>query len=390
MEGNSAIRKMFESGQELAASFGRENVYDFSLGNPMAPVPYEVKNAVISILENQEPQDVHGYMKNAGYDEVREKVAENLNRRFLMSYDKEDIIMTNGAAGGLNVVLRTLLNPGDEVIAFAPFFTEYRAYAENYGGKLSVVPPDTESFQLNLSALPKLLGRRTRAVIINNPNNPSGALYPREQLERLGALLQEAEERYERPIYLICDEPYRELVYDGGVVPYVPGFLRNSIYLYSFSKTLSIPGERIGYLALRKEVDGYEELMPALVIANRCLGFVNAPSLFQRAIAECLDVRTTLDFYDKNRRLLYAELLSLGFDCAKPEGAFYLLVRAPGGDAQAFARAAEEQRIIVVPTDGFGLPGYVRIAYCVPGKVIERSLPAFSALAAALGISGAR
>ena len=175
MEGNSAIRKMFERGQELAASFGRENVYDFSLGNPMAPVPYEVKNAVISILENQEPQDVHGYMKNAGYDEVREKVAENLNRRFLMSYDKEDIIMTNGAAGGLNVVLRTLLNPGDEVIAFAPFFTEYRAYAENYGGKLSVVPPDTESFQLNLSALPKLLGRRTRAVIINNPNNPSGA-----------------------------------------------------------------------------------------------------------------------------------------------------------------------------------------------------------------------
>lgn len=284
MEGNSAIRKMFERGQELAASFGRENVYDFSLGNPMAPVPYEVKNAVISILENQEPQDVHGYMKNAGYDEVREKVAENLNRRFLMSYDKEDIIMTNGAAGGLNVVLRTLLNPGDEVIAFAPFFTEYRAYAENYGGKLSVVPPDTESFQLNLSALPKLLGRRTRAVIINNPNNPSGALYPREQLERLGALLQEAEERYERPIYLICDEPYRELVYDGGVVPYVPGFLRNSIYLYSFSKTLSIPGERIGYLALRKEVDGYEELMPALVIANRCLGFVNAPSLFQLSL----------------------------------------------------------------------------------------------------------
>ncbi len=385
--GNSAIRKMFELGQELAARYGRENVYDFSLGNPASPVPEEVKTSIVRIAENEAPNYVHGYMANAGYPEVRRAVAEHLNQLHGMSYDEGDIIMTVGAAGGLNDVLRTLLDPGDEVLTFAPFFTEYRSYASNFGGTLTVVPPDTKHFQLDIDAAEALIHERTKALIVNNPNNPSGAVYTEETIRRLGAMLERKEQELGHPIYVICDEPYRELVYDGRTVPYIPAIIPNAIFLYSFSKTLSLPGERIGYMALGRAAADHDMMIQALTIANRCLGFVNAPSLLQLVIKDCLSVKANVPFYDRNRKLLYETLKKLGFECVHPDGAFYMLVKSPEGSAADFAAAAEKLHIIIVPCDGFGLPGYVRLAYCVDYAMIERSVPAWEQLAADYGLT---
>jgi len=380
LQGNSAIRKMFELGQEMAEKYGKENVYDFSLGNPVAPVPYEVKNAIISLLENQDPHEIHGYMKNAGYDEVREQIARHLTRRFELPYEKEQILLCAGAAGGLNVLMRCLLDEEDEVLCFAPYFTEYNAYVSHYKGKLTVVPVKEDNFSLDIGMADRLIRRKTKAVILNNPNNPSGVVYKEEELKALAEMLKEAEERVGHPIYLICDEPYRELVYDDRTVPFMPALYENSIYLYSFSKTLSIPGERIGYLAIGADVEDGEKLMRAATIAGRTLGFVNAPSLFQKVISECLEVKVDVGFYDRNRRLLYTELTEMGFSCLPPEGAFYLLMKSPLEDTEAFQKMAEEEHIIMVPTDGFGLPGYFRLSYCIPFESIESSLPAFRAL----------
>lgn len=384
--GNSAIRKMFELGQELSARYGRENVYDFSLGNPASPVPEEVKASIMRIAETQAPNYVHGYMANAGYPEVRSAVAEHLNQLYGTAYDAGDIIMTVGAAGGLNDVLRALLDPGDEVLTFAPFFTEYRSYASNFGGRLIIVPPDTEHFQLDIDAAEALIHENTKALIVNNPNNPSGAVYTEETIRRLGAMLERKEQEIGHPIYVICDEPYRELVYDGRTVPYIPNIIRNAIFLYSFSKTLSLPGERIGYMALGRQAEDHDTMIQALTIANRCLGFVNAPSLLQLVIKDCLSVQANVPFYDRNRKLLYDSLQKLGFDCVHPDGAFYMLVKAPEGSAADFAAAAEKLHIIIVPCDGFGLPGYVRLAYCVDYAMIERSIPAWEQLAAVYGL----
>ena len=381
MAGNSVIRKMFEMGQEMAKNYGKDQVYDFSLGNPVAPVPYEVKNAIISLLENQDPHEIHGYMKNAGFDDVRTQVAEHLNSRFGQNYHKDNILLCAGAAGGLNILMRCLLDEEDEVLCFAPYFTEYKSYVSHYKGKLAVVPMKADDFSLNLDAAERMIRQRTKAVILNNPNNPSGIIYSEEELLLLTKMLKEAEERVGHPIYLICDEPYRELAYDGREVPYLPNLYRNSIYLYSFSKTLSIPGERIGYMAISDAVEDGELLMQAAIIAGRTLGFVNAPSLFQKVIGQCLDVKIDLGFYDRNRKLLYTELTEMGFTCVPPQGAFYLLVKSPLEDTESFVRLAEKQHIILVPTDGFGLPGYFRLAYCVPYEKIEASLPAFRALA---------
>ncbi|WP_033152728.1 pyridoxal phosphate-dependent aminotransferase [Pseudobutyrivibrio ruminis] len=384
--GSSTIRKLFEEGLQLAAEVGAENVYDFSLGNPAAPVPEKVTQSIKDILAENPDAYVHGYMKNAGFDEVRSNVANNLNKKFDMGYGPEDIVMTVGAAGAMNCVFRALLGYEDEVIAFAPYFGEYRSYVANYGGILKVVPAKLDDFDLNLDELDALINEKTKCVIVNNPNNPSGKVYPAATLQKLADILEKAEKRVGHPIYVIADEPYRELVYDGDEVPYIPSIIKNSIYMYSFSKTLSLPGERIGYMALSKRMDYYEEMIGAMVVANRCLGYINAPSLFQLVVSRCLDVDVDLDFYDKNRKLLYGKLTDLGFEVVKPQGAFYLLVKSPYENEEEFVKAAKKNHIILVSTKTFGCPGYVRIAYCVDYKMIERSLPAFEQLAKDCGL----
>ncbi len=379
--GSSTIRKLFEEGIELAKVVGKENVYDFSLGNPAAPVPKEVKESIYRILEQEDANRVHCYMPNAGYEEVRQKVADFLNRHNGTDYDTQDIIMTVGAAGGLNCLLRSLLEEGDEVLCFAPYFGEYRSYVMNYGGVLKVVPADFETFQLNLKEMKQYISPRTKAVIINNPNNPSGVIYKKETLMQLQELLAEAEAEVGHPIYVVSDEPYRELVYDDNVLPFAPAYIKNCIVVYSFSKSLSLSGERIGYMAVGKQIDYYDILINALVVANRCIGYINAPSLFQLVIADCLEVKTDIGFYDRNRKLLYQTLTDLGFECVKPEGAFYLLIKSPVEDEAEFVAAAKSFNILLVPATSFGCPGYVRLAYCVSHEMIQRSLPAFGKLA---------
>ncbi|SOB98529.1 pyridoxal phosphate-dependent aminotransferase [Pseudobutyrivibrio ruminis] len=384
--GSSTIRKLFEEGLQLAAEVGAENVYDFSLGNPAAPVPEKVTQSIKDILAENPDSYVHGYMKNAGFDEVRSNVANSLNKKFDMGYGPEDVVMTVGAAGAMNCVFRALLGYEDEVIAFAPYFGEYRSYVANYGGILKVVPAKLDDFDLNLDELDALINEKTKCVIVNNPNNPSGKVYPAATLQKLADILEKAEKRVGHPIYVIADEPYRELVYDRDEVPYIPSIIKNSIYMYSFSKTLSLPGERIGYMALSKRMDYYEEMIGAMVVANRCLGYINAPSLFQLVVSRCLDVDVDLEFYDKNRKLLYSKLTDLGFEVVKPQGAFYLLVKSPYENEEEFVKAAKKNHIILVSTKTFGCPGYVRIAYCVDYKMIERSLPAFEQLAKDCGL----
>jgi aspartate aminotransferase len=384
--GSSTIRKLFEEGLQLAAEVGVENVYDFSLGNPASPVPAKVTESIKDILAENPDSYVHGYMKNAGFDEVRANVAANLNKRFDMGYDAGDIVMTVGAAGAMNCIFRALIETDDEVIAFAPYFGEYRNYAANYGGKLVVVPPDMDNFDLNIYELDALINPKTKCIIINNPNNPSGRIFPEETIKQLGAIIEKAEKRIGHPIYVLADEPYRELVYDNEVVPYIPSIIKNSIYIYSFSKTLSLPGERIGYMALSKKMDCYDEMINAMAVANRCLGYVNAPSLFQLVVSRCLDEGVDLDFYDRNRKVLYDKLTSLGFKVVKPQGAFYLLVKAPMEDEEEFVSLAKKHHIILVSTKSFGCPGYIRMAYCVDYEMIKRSIPAFEALAKECGL----
>mgnify|MGYP002856155300 CR=1 FL=1 len=379
--GSSTIRKLFEEGLQLAAEVGAENVYDFSLGNPAAPVPEQVTQAIKDILEEKPLGYIHGYMKNAGFDEVRENVAANLNKNFKLNYGPEDIIMTVGAAGAMNCVFRALLGYEDEVITFSPYFGEYRSYVANYGGNLVAVPAKMDDFDLNIEELDKYINEKTRCIIINNPNNPSGKIYPKETLEKLAVLLNEAEKRVGHPIYVLADEPYRELAYDGDEVPYIPAIIKNSIYIYSFSKTLSLPGERIGYMALSKEMDYYDEMINAMSVANRCIGYINAPSLFQLVVSRCLDVDVDLEFYDRNRKLLYSKLTELGFDVVKPQGAFYLFMKSPFENEEEFVALAKKHHIILVSTKTFGCPGYVRIAYCVDYDMINRSLKAFEQLA---------
>lgn len=386
VKNSSAIRALFEEGKAMAKVVGAENVYDFSLGNPSIPAPLSIKAAILDILDNEDSRYVHGYMSNAGYEPVRQAVADDLNEKYGAAYDMDDIVMTVGAAGGLNCVLRALLNENDEVICFAPFFGEYRSYTSNFKGKLVVVPADTKDFQLNLEALPTLITERTKVLIINNPNNPSGVIYSAETLKRLQSVLEEAERKIGHPIYVVSDEPYRELVYDGNTVPFMPGIIKNCVICYSFSKSLSLPGERIGYLALSKNMDAYDELQPALVVANRCLGFVNAPSLMQLAVSKCLKEKTDVAAYDKNRKLLYNRLTALGFECVKPQGAFYLFVKSPLENEAEFVSAAKKYHLLLVGASSFGCPGYVRIAYCVAYDMIEKSLPAFEALAREMGL----
>ncbi|MBO7401462.1 MAG: pyridoxal phosphate-dependent aminotransferase [Lachnospiraceae bacterium] len=386
VKGSSVIRAMFEEGKNMAALYGAENVYDFSLGNPSVEPPKEIANAIKAVLDTEKPGFVHGYMNNAGYEEVRQAIADSLNKRFGTSFGQKNILMTVGAAGGLNVILKTILDPGDEVVTFAPYFGEYRNYVANFGGKLVAVKPDTATFQPDLAELEKVLNKATKAVIINTPNNPTGVVYSKETLENLAKVLESAEKRFGTSIYLVSDEPYRELVYDGVEVPYVTKFYHNAVVGYSFSKSLSLPGERIGYLVIPDTLDDAEEVINAANVANRILGFVNAPSLMQLAVAKCLDAKVNVDAYDKNRKLLYGTLTKLGFECVKPDGAFYLFMKCPIEDDKEFAARAKKYNLLLVPGSSFGCAGFVRIAYCVDHAMIERSLPAFEKLAKEFGL----
>lgn len=381
VEGSSVTRAMFEEGKKMAAQYGAENVYDFSLGNPSVEPPKEVKQAIIQILEEDAPNFVHGYMNNSGYEEVRDKIADSINQKFGTAFGQKNIVMTVGAAGGLNVALKTLLDPGDEVIAFAPYFGEYNNYVANFDGVMVVVPPNKPSFQPNLEAFAARITPKTKAVIVNNPNNPTGVVYSEETIKKLAEIMEQKQQQYGTSIYLIADEPYRELAYDGVFVPYLTKYYANTIVGYSYSKSLSLPGERIGYLVIPDEVDDFENVICAANVANRILGYVNAPSLMQLAVSKCLDASTDVAAYDANRRLLYDALTGYGFECAKPEGAFYLWVKAMEEDDAAFVAKAKEYNILMVPGSAFMCPGYVRIAYCVDKAMIERSLPAFEKLA---------
>ena len=386
-ENNSVIRAMFEEGLQMAKEFGADNVYDFSLGNPSVPAPEAVNQAIRNILEQEDSLSVHGYMSNVGYEFVRKAVADNLNRRFGTDFSAGNIIMTVGAAGGLNVILKTLLNPGDEVVTFAPYFAEYGNYVMNYDGTLVVVSPDTVNFQPNLKEFKEKITPKTKAVIVNNPNNPTGVVYSRETCTELGRILREKQREYGTSIYLISDEPYRELAYDGVEVPYLTKYYANTIVGYSWSKSLSLPGERIGYLVIPSECDDYELIYAAAGIATRVSGFVNAPSLMQRAVEKCLDEQTDVAAYDRNREALYNGLKNCGFECIKPQGAFYLFVKAPTPDEKEFVQRAKKYHILMVPGSSFACPGYVRIAYCVSHETIVNSLPFFRKLAAEYGLN---
>ncbi len=383
---SSAIRMMFEEGNRLAALHGRDHVFDYSLGNPCFPPPPQVAESIRDILQTQDPVLVHGYMPNAGFPQVRAAVAGSLNRRFGTDYTEENVIMTAGAAAGLNSLLRCLLNPGDEIIVFAPYFLEYRNYVENYGGVLRVLPTDPETFLPDPAALAAAIGPRTRALLINSPNNPTGVIYPAALLAQLGAVLTEKSMAFGAPIYLISDEPYRELAYDGAAAPWVPDCYADTIVVYSWSKSLSLPGERIGYLLLPSTLTGFAELSQGCTIAGRVLGFVNAPSLMQLAVARCLDAATNLAAYDANRKALYEVVTRAGFSCVYPAGAFYLWLRAPDGDDQALANRAKAHHLLLVPGSSFEGPGYVRLAYCVSPDMIARSEAAFLALGREYGL----
>ena len=383
---NSAIRAMFEEGKRLASIYGAENVYDFSLGNPNVPAPAAVNQAIKDILDEEDSTFVHGYMSNSGYEDVRATVADSLNRRFGTHFNQDNILMTVGAASGLNIILKTILNSGDEVITFAPYFVEYGSYVRNYDGVLVVVSPDTETFQPNLDEFEQKITPRTKGVIINTPNNPTGVVYSAGTLERMADILRAKEKEYGTAIVLISDEPYRELAYDGVEVPYVTGFYDDTVICYSYSKSLSLPGERIGYLVIPDELQDSKEVFNAATIANRVMGCVNAPSLMQRVIKRCIDEQVNLEAYDKNRNLLYNGLKDLGFVCIKPQGAFYLFVKSPEADEKKFCEACKKHNVLVVPGSSFACPGYVRISYCVSYGQIERSLPAFAKIAAEYGL----
>ncbi len=386
LKNNSAIRAMFEEGKRMAAEYGADKVYDFSLGNPNVPAPAKIRDAIVSILDEEDPVFVHGYMSNAGFPHVRKAIADNLNVRFGTHFTENNLIMTVGAGSGLNVCLKTIINPGDEVIVFAPYFLEYGAYIGNYDGVLVQADPDTETFQLNLADFERKLSPKTKAVIINNPHNPTGVVFSEETIKTLAAILTKKQQEYGHAIYLLSDEPYRELAFDGAQVPFVTKYYENTMVVYSYSKSLSLPGERIGYVVIPDEVEDSEDTITAATIANRISGCVNAPSLIQLAVAKCVDAEVDLNYYDRNRKALYDGLTGFGFTCVRPEGAFYLWLKSPVEDEKAFVEAAKKYHILMVPGSSFACPGYVRLAYCVSYETIQNALPEFGKLAKEYGL----
>ncbi len=374
---SSVIRELFAYGLERRKIVGEDKVYDFSIGNPSIPAPAEVKEALLELLE--EPAEaLHGYSPAAGDPEVRKTLADSVNRKFGTRYTADNFYMTVGAAASLSISVKALTNPGDEFITFAPFFPEYAVWVETADAKLVVTPADTADFQIDFEAFEKLLSPKTKGIILNSPNNPSGVVYSEETIQRLSELLAKKQKEYGTSIYLITDEPYREIVYDGMEVPFVPNYYKNTLVCYSYSKSLSLPGERIGYIIVPDEADDGKKVMAAVAGAGRALGYVCAPVLFQKAIACCVDVPCDVSAYKKNRDLLYHGLTDLGYECVRPQGAFYLFVKSPEPDAKAFSERAKKYDVLVVPGDSFGCTGYVRVSYCVSEQTIKDALPVFA------------
>ena len=376
----SCIRELFEYGRKQAAIVGPENVFDYSLGNPSIPSPPEVNQAIRDILGDTDSLALHGYTSAVGDLETRKAISDDLNRRYSAQTQPEDFFLGCGAAPELVSVFRALAVPGGEILAIAPYFPEYKPFAEESGLQFQVVPPDLPDFQINLAAVEAMLTPHTQALILNSPNNPSGVVYTRQTLQALAELLEKKAEAFGHPIYLISDEPYRELVYGGVEVPFVPQIYRDTVICYSYSKSLSLPGERIGYVYVSAQAADSKKLYAAIAGAARGCGHVCAPSLWQNVIARCTHLRPDLESYDRNRKALYEGLTSLGYEMAKPDGAFYLFVKAPGGDAAAFSEKAKQKNLLLVPGDDFGCPGYFRVCYCVSFEMIQRSLPVFAQL----------
>ena len=383
---SSVIRAMFEEGKKMAAIYGADHVYDFSLGNPNVPAPGAVKDAIIDIVTNEDPVLVHGYMSNSGFEDVRTKIADHLNAQYGTSYTFNNLVMIVGAAGGMNVFFKTLLNPGDEVVTFSPYFGEYRAYVSNFDGKLVEVQTDPVTFEPDPKALAAAVTPKTKAVILNSPNNPTGVVYSEECISEIARLLEDKQKEYGTTIFIFSDEPYREIVYGEYKVPWIPNYYRNTVVGYSYSKSLSLPGERIGYLVLPSEIDDAEDMISAANVANRILGFVNAPSLQQRAVAKCLNEKTDVDFYAENRQMLMDGLKEAGYTFVEPQGAFYLWLKSPEEDEKAFVAKCKEKQILIVPGSSFGCAGWTRVAYCVSHETVRNSLPGFKEVAASYGL----
>jgi len=382
---SSMIRAMFEAGARLKAEYGEENVFDFSLGNPEIEPPVQVQETIRKYVNSQTP-GLHYYMNNAGYQDVRAKVAEYLQKKSGVPLTHDNILMVCGAAAGMNVTLKALLNPGEEVIVLSPFFVEYLSYIDNADGKPVIVKTEKDTFQIDVEAVKNSITPKTKGIILNSPNNPTGVVYSRESLERLRGAIEEKEKEFGTSIFILSDEPYVRIVYDGIELPNMLSVFKNCIVINSFSKSHALPGERIGYVAVSSRIDDVETLMAAMITLNRTLGFVNAPALFQKVVAENLDVAVDTAFYQEKRDILYNHITSVGFECVKPSGAFYLFMKSPIEDEVEFCATAQKYNLLIVPGSGFGCPGYVRIAYCYDTAMIKRSLDAFTKLAREYGL----
>lgn len=377
----SVIRELFEFGKIRAAEVGAENVFDFSIGNPSVPAPEMVNETAIKLLQEMDPVLLHGYTSAQGDAVVRKQIADNLNKRFATAFRPENLYMTVGAAASLCCCLNGLCNPGDEVIVFAPFFPEYRVFIEGAGAKITMIPADIEAFQIDFTAFEAAINENTKAVIVNSPNNPSGTLYSEETVKKLASILEDASKKFGQPIYLLADEPYREIVFEGQSVPFLPKYYNNTLVCYSWSKSLSLPGERMGYVLVPDNVTDSELVYAAVAGAGRSLGYVNAPSLFQRVCAACVDTTADVAVYEENKNIMVPALRDMGYHVVEPQGTFYMFPRTLIDDDIAFCEKAKDFNLLIVPGTGFGCPGHARISYCVPTERAKRSLDAFEALA---------
>ena len=377
----SEIRDLFEYGMKRKAEIGEENVYDFSIGNPSVPAPQCVSDAIKELVDTSDSISLHGYTSAQGDAMVRKTMADHLNKKYGAKISADNIYMTCGAAAALSIVMNACMQPGDECLVIKPYFPEYGVYIERSGAKVVEVDPEEKTLQIDIENVDKAINEKTKAIVINSPNNPSGVVYKKDKIVALCELLKKKEEEYGHPIFIITDEPYRELIYDDIELPYLINYYDNTFSCYSFSKALSMPGERIGYVVVSPNIANYEDAYAAVCGSGRALGYVCAPSLWQKVVAKCVDATADISVYKKNRDLFYNSLTEMGFECVYPDGAFYLFVKAMEEDSRAFSDKCKEHEILVVPADSFGMPGYVRVSYCVETKQIEDALPAFKALA---------